>query len=80
MYYSYTMLTLVDDHGMVLSALLWLLVLLFVLLISITLIKLVQLCFTCHRLMSHTIYVPVHNAYQMYKNYMQIAPCPVLDV
>nr|QBP43272.1 E protein [Bat coronavirus]QBP43283.1 E protein [Bat coronavirus]WCC61838.1 envelope protein [Bat Coronavirus RsYN20]WCC61862.1 envelope protein [Bat Coronavirus RsYN20] len=74
------MLTLVDDHGMVLSAVLWLLVLLFVLLICITIIKLIQLCFTCHKLMSNTVYVPVHNAYKMYKDYMQIAPCPVLDV
>nr|QWN56361.1 envelope protein [Alphacoronavirus sp.]QWN56370.1 envelope protein [Alphacoronavirus sp.]QWN56379.1 envelope protein [Alphacoronavirus sp.]QWN56388.1 envelope protein [Alphacoronavirus sp.] len=74
------MLTLVNDNGMLISAILWLFVLLFVLLITITVIKLIQLCFTCHKLMSNTIYVPVHNAYKMYKNYMQIAPPPVFDV
>nr|WCZ55948.1 MAG: E [Rhinolophus bat coronavirus HKU32] [Rhinolophus bat coronavirus HKU32] len=74
------MLTLVNDNGMLLNAILWLFLLLFVLLVATTIIKLVQLCFTCHQLMSRTIYVPVHNAYKIYKDYMQIAPCPIIEV
>ncbi|QHA24712.1 envelope protein [Hipposideros pomona bat coronavirus HKU10-related] len=74
------MFTLVNDNGMIVSAILWLIVLLFVLLIAVTVIKLIQLCFTCHKLMSNTIYVPVYSAYVMYKNFMQIDPCPVIDV
>nr|URD31337.1 envelope protein [Megaderma bat coronavirus] len=74
------MLTLINDNGMLLSAILWLFVLFFVLLITITFIKLIQLCFACHRLMSNTVYVPVYGVYKAYKNYMQITPCPVVDV
>uniref|UniRef100_A0AB38ZDI8 Envelope protein n=1 Tax=Cardioderma bat coronavirus TaxID=3119326 RepID=A0AB38ZDI8_9NIDO len=70
------LLKLVDDQGLVLSTILWLLILLFLLLIAITLIKLIQLCFTCHQLMSRTVYVPVYKAYTMYKEYMQIEPVP----
>nr|WCC61935.1 envelope protein [Bat Coronavirus RaYN16] len=76
----FIMLTLVNDNGMIVNALLWLIVLLFVLLIAITVIKLIQLCFICHKLMSNTVYVPVHNAYKMYKEFMQIPPPPVFDV
>nr|URD31279.1 envelope protein [Hipposideros bat coronavirus] len=74
------MLTLVNDNGLVVSTLLLLVVLLVVLLIAVTLIKLIQLCFTCHRLMNNTIYVPVHNAYKAYKTFMQVEPLPVFDV
>lgn len=74
------MLTLVNDHGMVLSTILWLFVILFLLLISITLIKLIQLCFTCHQLMSRTVYVPAYNAYRVYKDFMRIQPLPVIEV
>nr|WCC61724.1 envelope protein [Bat Coronavirus HlYN20]WCC61730.1 envelope protein [Bat Coronavirus HlYN20] len=74
------MLTLVNDNGLIVSAILLLILLLFVLLIAVTVIKLIQLCFTCHKLMRHTIYVPVHSAYKAYKTFMQVEPLPILDV
>nr|WCC61868.1 envelope protein [Bat Coronavirus RfYN20] len=73
-------MTLVNDHGRDSSTILWLFVILFLLLISITLIKLIQLCFTCHQLMSRTVYVPAYNAYRVCLFFMQIQPLPVIEV
>ncbi|ACA52159.1 envelope protein [Bat coronavirus 1B] len=74
------MLTLVDDHGLVINAILWLLFCISVIIICCALIQLVQLCFICHRLCSNTVYRPVYKAYKIYQDYMQIEPLPVLNV
>lgn len=74
------LLKLVDDSGLVINAILWVFLLIFVLILCITFIKLVQLCFTCHQLLSGAVYQPVHRAYVMYKDFMRIDPAPVFDV
>ncbi|APD51485.1 E protein [NL63-related bat coronavirus] len=73
---------LIDDHGLLANAIVWLLLLCFFLLISITLIKLIQLCFTCHLFFSRTLYQPVYKVYMMYQDFMRIQPIPaeVIDV
>ncbi|ABQ57210.1 small membrane protein [Swine acute diarrhea syndrome related coronavirus] len=73
-------LKIVEDDGLFINTVLWLLVLILVLLVAITVIKLIQLCFSCHRLMSNTIYIPVYNAYLVYKSYMEVEPCPIINV
>ncbi|QHA24705.1 envelope protein [Rhinolophus affinis bat coronavirus HKU2-related] len=73
-------LKIVDDNGFFINGVLWLLVLILVLLVAITVIKLIQLCFSCHRLMSSTLYVPMYNAYMVYKSYMEVEPCPIIKV
>nr|ADX59460.1 envelope protein [Chaerephon bat coronavirus/Kenya/KY41/2006] len=70
------MFQLVDDNGLIINALLWLFVLSFLLLLSVTLIQFIQLCFTCHRFCSRTIYQPVGKVYLAYKSFMQIDPLP----
>nr|WJJ08863.1 E protein [Bat coronavirus] len=74
------LLKLIDDNGFLLNAILWVFLLIFVLILCITFIKLVQLCFTCHQLLSGAVYRPVYRAYAMYKDFMRIDPVPVLDV
>ncbi|QGX41953.1 envelope [alphacoronavirus sp. WA3607] len=74
------LLRLVNDNGIVINVILWLFVLLFVLIICITFIQLIQLCISCHRFVSSTVYIPAYKAYKLYQNYMQITPLPVIDV
>ncbi|UED13289.1 envelope protein [Alphacoronavirus HCQD-2020] len=71
---------IVDDNGFAINAILWLLILLFILLISVTLLKLIQLCFACHQFASRTVYVPIRRVYNAYQTFMQIDPCPIVDV
>ncbi|AGT21335.1 envelope small membrane protein [Bat coronavirus CDPHE15/USA/2006] len=74
------MLQLVDDHGLLVNGILWLILLFFVLIVSITFIQLINLCFTCHRFCSRAVYTPVGRMYGVYKSYMQIEPLPIIDV
>ncbi|UZK98262.1 MAG: envelope protein [Tadarida brasiliensis bat alphacoronavirus 1] len=71
---------IVDDNGFAVNAILWLLILLFILLISIVLLKLIQLCFACHQFASRTVYDPIKRVYNVYQTFMQIDPCPIIDV
>ncbi|AIA62267.1 small envelope protein [BtNv-AlphaCoV/SC2013] len=72
--------TLINDNGFVLNAILWVFLLIFIILLCIAFIKLVQVCFACHQLMTSAVYKPVHNAYAIYRDFMRIDPHPVLDV
>nr|UNA01402.1 envelope protein [Civet coronavirus HKU8] len=74
------MLTLIDDHGLVVNILLWLIVCICVIIICGSIIQFVQLLFSCHRLCSNTVYRPVYFAYRAYQDYMRIDPLPVIDV
>ncbi|AIA62248.1 small envelope protein [BtMr-AlphaCoV/SAX2011] len=70
------LLKLIEDNGVIVNGIIWLLILIFVLLICITILKLIQLCIACHQFANRTVYSPIYSAYQWYKDYMQIAPLP----
>lgn len=74
-------LKVVEDNGLIVNAIIWLLILVFVLLICITILKVIQLCFACHQFADRTLYTPAYGIYKMYKNYMRITPLPpIYDV
>lgn len=71
---------LVDDQGLLVNAILWLAIVLVFLLLCSTLLKVIQLCFTCHQLCSNTVYKPIYFVYTKYKDYMRIEPLPIVEV
>ncbi|UBB42449.1 envelope protein [Jingmen Miniopterus schreibersii alphacoronavirus 1] len=71
----------VEDNGLIVNAIIWLLILIFVLLICVTILKVIQLCIACHQFANRTVYAPAYGIYKMYKDYMRIAPLPpIYDV
>nr|ADX59490.1 envelope protein [Miniopterus bat coronavirus/Kenya/KY33/2006] len=74
------MLTLIDDHGLVLNVILWLIVCFCIIIICCSIIQLIQMCYACHRLCNSTIYTPARKAYKTYQDFMRIDPLPVVDV
>nr|WCC63274.1 envelope protein [Bat Coronavirus MsYN20] len=74
------MLTLIDDHGLVVNILLWLIVCICVIIICSSIIQFVQLLFFCHRLCFNSVYRPGYGAYCGYQDYKGIDSISVNEV
>nr|QNF22113.1 small envelope protein [Feline coronavirus] len=65
-------LTVIGDHGMVVSVFFWLLLIIILILFSIALLNIIKLCMVCCNLGKTVIVVPARHLYDAYKNFMQI--------
>nr|UVJ46731.1 envelope [Canine coronavirus] len=65
-------LTVIDDNGMVISIIFWLLLIIILILLSIALLNIIKLCMVCCNLGNKIVIVPVRHAYDAYKNFMNI--------
>nr|ABI14449.1 E [Feline coronavirus] [Feline coronavirus] len=64
--------TIIDDHGMVVSAFFWLLLIITLILFSIALLNVIKLCMVCCNLGKTVIVLPARHAYDAYKTFMRI--------
>nr|WEG19631.1 envelope protein [Canine coronavirus]WEG19641.1 envelope protein [Canine coronavirus] len=65
-------LTVIDDDGMVISIIFWLLLIIVLILFSIALLNIIKLCMVCCNLGRTVIIVPARHAYDAYKTFMRI--------
>nr|AAR88616.1 envelope protein [Canine coronavirus] len=65
-------LTVIDDHGMVVSVFFWLLLIIILILFSIALLNIIKLCMVCCNLGRTVVIIPARHAYDAYKNFMRI--------
>lgn len=71
-----TALTVIDDNGVVINSIFWLLLIIVIILFSIALLNIVKLCMVCCRLSNVVIIAPARQAYNAYKDFMNIPKAP----
>ncbi|AKG92642.1 envelope protein [Ferret coronavirus] len=71
-----TLLTVIDDNGVVVNSIFWLLLIIVIILFSIALLNIIRLCQTCCRLTNVVVIMPARQAYNAYKDFMNVPKAP----
>ncbi|ASR18940.1 envelope protein [Ferret enteric coronavirus] len=71
-----TLLTVIDDNGVVVNSIVWLLLIIVSILCSIALLNVIKLCQTCCRLTNVVVIMPARQAYNAYKDFMNVPQAP----